>query len=416
MSKLAIKGGSPVRSKPFPTWPVWGDEEIRNLTEVVKSRQWGRIKGKKTDEFESKFADYHKAKHGICVNSGTTALRIALTAADVEIGSEVIVPAYTFIASATAVIEAGCIPVFVDIDPNTYNIDVQEVEKKINKKTDALMPVHFAGRPADMDGIMKLAHKYDLKVIEDAAQAWGAEWKETPVGAIGDAGCFSFQSSKNITAGEGGIILTNDDMVAKMARSFHNCGRSEEGQWYEHYYFGGNTRMTEFQSAVLLAQFERYPDLKKIRQENMEYLNERLAEIEGIKPLADDVNITRHACHLYAFRYKKEFFNDKPKNSFIEALRSEGIPASPGYSLPLYKQPVFLRKTFGPRGKAISLPVDYSSFQCPETEKACYEEAVWFTQNILLGTQEDMDDIKEALKKVQENIGELNEGVGSFYE
>ncbi|MBN2412156.1 DegT/DnrJ/EryC1/StrS family aminotransferase [candidate division KSB1 bacterium] len=408
MSTLAINGGTPVRTKPFPVWPVWGDEEIEYLTQVIKSGSWGCLKGKVTSEFEQKFAEYQNAKYGICVNSGTTALKVALTAADVDSGTEVIVPAYTFIATATAVVEMGGIPVFVDIDPETYNIDVKKAEDVITKNTAAIMPVHFAGRPADMDAINPLAKKYNLKVIEDAAQAWGSEWKGKRVGAIGDAGCFSFQSSKNINAGEGGIILTNDDLVAKMARSHINCGRSEEGLWYEHFYFGGNYRITELQTAVLLAQFERYDELKEIRQKNCQYLTEKLKSIEGIVPLKDDPDVTSHSCHLYIFKYKNEHFAGKSKTSFIDAMRKEGIFTSPGYSIPLYKQPVFINKAFGPRGRSVNIPVDYTNNYCPETEKACYEEAIWFTQNMLLGTEEDMDDIVKAIGKIKENAEELN--------
>jgi len=408
MSFLAINGGEPVRTHPFPVWPVWGDEEIKYLTNVIKSGNWGSLKGKLTPEFEQKFAEYQNAKYGICVNSGTTALKIALTAADVDSGSEVIVPAYTFIATATAVVEMGGIPIFVDIDPDTYNIDLKMAEETITKKTTAIMPVHFAGRPTDMDAIIKLAKQYNLKIIEDAAQAWGAEWKGRRVGAIGDAGCFSFQSSKNINSGEGGIILTNDELVAKMAKSHINCGRSEEGLWYEHFYFGGNYRITELQTAVLLAQFERYDELKEIRQKNYLYLSENLSNIEGIEPLKDDPDVTSHACHLFIFKYKKEHFANKSKSSFIEAMRKEGIFTSPGYSIPLYKQPVFLNKAFGPRGRSVNLPVDYKNNFCPETEKACYEEAIWFTQNILLGTEQDMDDIVSAITKIKENAEELS--------
>lgn len=407
MARLAVKGGKPVRTEHFPVWPVWGDEEIQNLTNVVKSGKWGCLSGTRTAEFEQQFATYQHARHGICVNSGTTALRLALTAADVSAGDEVIVPAYTFIATASAVIDMGGIPVFVDIDPETYNMDVKAAEQAITERTRAIMPVHFAGRPIDMDAVLALAKKHDLKIVEDAAQAWGAEWKGNRLGAMGDVGCFSFQASKNINAGEGGIIITNDDVVAKMARSHNNCGRSEDGLWYEHFYFGGNTRMTEFQAAVLQAQFARYDGQKEIRQGNLAYLNEKLGEIEGIEPLADDENITSHASHLYIFKYIKKSFANKPKENFIEAMQQEGIPTSTGYSLPLYKQPVFLNKAFGPRGKTVDLPVDYASFDCPETEKACSEEAIWFTQNMLLGTRDDMDDIITAIKKVKENADEM---------
>lgn len=404
---LAINGGSPVRTAPFPVWPVWGDEEIDGLVQVIKSGKWGRITGKVTETFEKKFAAAHAAKHGIAINSGTTALRVALTAADIDVGDEVIVPAYTFIASASAAVEAGAVPVFVDIDPTTYTIDPAQIEAAITPRTRAIMPVHFAGRPADMDAIMAIASRHNLVVIEDACQAWGSSWKGRPVGAIGAAGCFSFQSSKNVNAGEGGMIITNDDVVEKFARSHHNCGRSADGLWYEHYYFGGNYRITEFQSAVLLAQFDRFAELTAIRRANVDLLIELLSDIEGIHPLAIPPEVTSHSCHLFVFRYDQKAFAGKSKNAFIDAMRKEGIPTSPGYSIPLYKQPVFLHKSFGPRGKKVDLPIDYASNHCPETEKACFEEGIWFTQNVLLGTEEDMHDIAAAVQKIQEHAAEL---------
>ena len=407
MSKLALKGGAAVRTQPFPVWPIWGDEEIENLTQVVKSGKWGSLSGERTGEFEKQFAEYQDAKHGILINSGTTALRIALTAAGIGEGDEVLVPAYTFIASASSIVEAGGVPVFIDIDPQTYNIDVNKAEAAITEKTRAIMPVHFAGRPADLDAVLDLAKRKELVVIEDAAQAWGSEWNGKRVGAIGAAGCFSFQSSKNINAGEGGIILTNDDLVAKMARSHNNCGRSEDGLWYEHFYFGGNTRITEFQSAVLLAQLSRYDEQKKIREANLTYLNLELSKIDGIVTMVGDDRITSHSSHLYIFKYDKDKFSGKSKASFIQAMQKEGIPTSPGYSIPLYKQPVFVKKAFGPRGRTINLPVDYENMVCPETEKACYEQSIWFTQNVLLGTSEDMQDIVEAVSTIKEHADEM---------
>ena len=408
MGILAIKGGTPVRTAPYPIWPEWGQEEIDQLTAVIKSGKWGSLNGTRTREFEEKYSAYQHAKHGICCNSGTTALKLAIMAAGIEPGSEIIVPAYTFIATASAVIEAGSVPIFVDISPDTYNIDPQMIAAAITPRTAAIMPVHFAGRPAEMDEILELAQKHHLKVIEDAAQGWGAEWRGKRVGAIGNVGCFSFQSSKNINCGEGGIIVTNDDLIAKMARSHNNCGRSEDGLWYEHFYFGGNTRITELQSAVLLAQMLRYERQTEIRYQNLSYLNEKLSTIPGIAIMRPDPRITGHACHLYIFRYQKDFFAGKPKAAFINAMRQEGIPTSPGYSIPLYKQPVFLKKAFGPAGQIIDLPIDYSQAFCAESERACYEEAIWFTQNILLGSRQDMDDIIAAIEKISSNAHELD--------
>jgi dTDP-4-amino-4,6-dideoxygalactose transaminase len=407
MAKLAINGGSPVKTKPFPRWPVWDQNEINHLTQVVESGKWGSMQGDKVKTFTEKFASYHQAKHGTCVNSGTVALSIALKSVGIGDGDEVILPAYTFVASATAILDVGAIPVFVDIDPESYNIDPQKVEAAITEKTAGIMPVHFGGRPAAMDRILSIAKKHNLKVVEDAAQAWGSEWNHQKVGAIGDAGGFSFQSSKNITSAEGGIILTNDDETAKFCRSFANCGRVDGGVWYEHYYLGGNFRMTEFQAAVLLAQFDRYSGLKQKREKNAQYLTQRLAQIEGVEVLSNDPNITSNSIHLYIWRYKKEYFDNIPKSKFIEALQKEGIILSAGYSIPLYTQPLFKNLAFGPRGKKIDLGIDYNSYYLPETERACYEEAIWLPQFVLLGDEDDMKEIVEAVLKIKENVDEI---------
>jgi len=407
MSKLAVNGGTSIRTKPFPKWPLWDQNEINNLKEVIESGKWGSLHGDKVKSFTDKFASYHQAKHGICVNSGTVALSIALKSAGIECGDEVILPAYTFVASATAILDVGAIPIFVDIDPQTYNIDMNKIEQAITEKTTGIMPVHFGGRAVDMDSILAFAKKYNLKVIEDAAQAWGSEWNHQKVGAIGDAGGFSFQSSKNITSAEGGIILTNDDETARFCRSHANCGRVDGGIWYEHYYLGGNYRMTEFQAAVLLAQFERYHELKQKRGKNARYLNNHLSQIEGIEILSNDPKITSNSYHLYIWRYKKEYFNNIPKLKIIQALQKEGLIVSAGYSIPLYTQPIFKNLAFGPRGKKIDLGVDYNAYHLPETEKACYEEAIWFPQFVLLGDEKDMKDIVDAVIKVTENVNEL---------
>jgi len=407
MVKLAVNGGTPVREKNFPAWPVWNQDEIDGVTEVIKSGKWGYYQGSKVTEFENKFAGYHEAKYGVCMNSCTTGLKIAVLAMGIEQGDEVILPCYTFIASASSIVEAGAVPVFVDIEPGTYNIDPGKIEPAITEKTKAIMPVHFAGRPANMDKINGIAEKHGLKVLEDAAQAWGSEWKGSKVGALGDAGVFSFQSSKNITSAEGGIVTTNNENIEKLTRSTMNCGRSKDGLWYEHYYLGGNWRLTNMQAAMLLAQFNRYPEQKNTREKNGRYIEELLRNIDGIQPMEKDENVTSNSYHILIIRYKKEFFADKPKDKFIKALNAEGIPCSGGYSIPLYKQPVFKNNTFGPAGKKADLGIEYGSMYLPETEKACFEEAVWMKQNLLLGTQNDMDDIATAIEKIQKYKDEL---------
>ncbi len=402
MSKLAIDGGEPIRKKPFPKWPVWDENEVNALKNVLESSVWG-VGGSKVPEFEQKFASYVGVEYGICVTSGTTALEIALRAADVGPGDEVIVPPYTFMATASAVLQIKAIPIFADIDKDTYNLDPSAMESAITERTKAVIPVHIGGCPADMDRIMEIAKKHNLVVIEDCAQAHSAEWKGRKVGSIGDMGCFSFQSSKNLCAGEGGIITTNNKEFGDKCWSFHNCGRIRQGAWYEHPLLGSNLRMTEWQAGILLAQMERLDEQTKIRNHNALYLSKKLSEIDGIKPLVRDERVTTHAYHLYIFRYDSSKFNNVPKYKFIEALNAEGVPCSSGYN-PLYKDDLFK----APIQKCpISCgyykgEVDYSKVYCPVTEKACSEKAVWLFQSMFLGTESDMDDIVNAICKIKE--------------
>lgn len=404
MAKLAIDGGEPIRKKPFPKWPVWDESETNALKSVLESGVWG-IGGSKVPEFEQKFASYVGVEHGICVTSGTTALEIALRAADVGPGDEVIVPPYTFMATASAVLQIKAIPIFADIDKDTYNLDPDAMESAITERTKAVIPVHIGGCPADMDRIMEIARKHNLVVIEDCAQAHAAEWKGKKVGSIGDMGCFSFQSSKNLCAGEGGIITTNNREMGDKCWSFHNCGRVRQGAWYEHPLLGSNLRMTEWQASILLAQMERLDEQTKIRNHNALYLSKKLSEIDGIKPLVRDERVTTHAYHLYIFKYDSTKFNNVPKYKFIQSLNAEGVPCSSGYN-PLYKDDLFkspIQKcplSCGYyKGK-----VDYSKVYCPVTEKACSEEAVWLFQSMLLGTENDMDDIVDAICKIKEYL------------
>lgn len=407
MAKLALNGGEPVRKKPFPKWPIFSEKEMKALKDVLESGFWG-VGGSRKKEFEEKFAAYQHAKHGIAVTSGTTALEISLRAVGLGCGDEVIVPSYTFMATAIAVLYVNAIPVFADIEPETYNIDPKSVETLISKRTKAILPVHIGGRPADMDALLSLAKKHDLYIVEDACQAWGAEWKGLRVGALGEVGAFSFQSNKNITSGEGGIIITNSEDLYVKAWSLHNCGRIPQGAWYEHHLPGANYRMTEFQAAILLAQMERFDEQTEKRIENARYLNSKLSKIDGIKPLKDDERVTRHAYHLYIFRFSPDAFGGISKSTLARALQAEGIPASVGYSKPLYKEPYleYFKKC------PLSCPhygklMDYSNVKMPVAEKACYYEGLWLPQYVLLGSRDDMDDIISALEKIKENVDEI---------
>src|SRR5690606_8381823 len=274
---LAIDGGTPVRSQPFPAWPVFDHREGRALLEVLHSGHWGALTGTKVPAFEKAFAQFQDAAYGVCVPNGTIALELALRALGVGPGDEVITTPYTFIATASAAFAVGARPVFVDIDPDSLNLDPDRLEAAITERTKVIAPVHIGGHSADMDGVLRVAAAHGLRVLEDAAQAWGASWRGRRVGALGDLGIFSFQSSKNITAGEGGIVLTNDAELAELCWSIHNVGRVPGGEWYQHERLGSNLRMTEWQAAVLLAQLERLPEQLALREANARYLAERLA-------------------------------------------------------------------------------------------------------------------------------------------
>ena len=410
MEKLAINGGEPVRTKPFPSWPVVGEEERDNLLKVFESGKWWY--GEKVKEFEEKFASFQDAQYGITCTNGTAALEVSLLSLGIGPGDEVIVPPYTFVATASAVLRVSAIPIFADVVLKTANLDPADAEKKITEKTKAIIPVHFAGLPCDMDAFKQLAKKHNLKIIEDACHSWGSKWKNKGTGALGNCGVFSFQMSKNITSGEGGIILTDNKEIADTARSFTNCGRGKDKPWYEHYLLGSNLRLTELQAAILLGQLTRLESQVLKREENAKYLNEKLKEIPGIEIVdSDDPRISRRSYHLYNFRYLKEEWNNIPREKFLDALQAEGIPAYSGYPHPLYKNPLFLRKGKGPRFCPLSCPyygkeTDYSKVSCPNAEKIC-EEAVWLRHSVLLADKEDMDGTITAVKKVRGSIDRI---------
>jgi dTDP-4-amino-4,6-dideoxygalactose transaminase len=402
MEKLAILGGHPVRDEAFPRWPVWDDLEEKALLTVLRSGTWGiSTESHFIDRFEKEFAAAHHAKYGRSVFNGTAALEVSLRALEIDYGDEVIIPPYTFMATAIACLMVGAVPVFVDIDPRTYNLDPEKIEAAITSRTRVIIPVHIGGNPADMDRIMEIARKNNLWVIEDACQAHAAAWKGQRVGAIGDLGCFSFQSSKNINAGEGGIILSNNEQLAELCWSIHNCGRVREGKWYQHEVLGANYRMTEWQAAILGAQMTRFETLAQLREDNGLYLEKNLSSISGFQALERDARVTQHGYHLFISRYDASAFHGLPRQLFLEALKAEGIPCSEGY-LPLYKMKAIQDGTRRlKRSLSVSEPSQIEP-DCPACEKACYSEAVWFTQTMFLGTHKDMDDITQAVIKVKE--------------
>jgi dTDP-4-amino-4,6-dideoxygalactose transaminase len=399
---LAINGGSKTIDKNFE-WPVFDETEINAVADVVRSGKWGNPDcGDIVKSFEDDFAAFCGVKYALTCVNGSVALRIALIATGVKPGDEVIIPPYTFIATSTIVLEANCVPVFVDIDPDTYNLDPEKIEAAITSRTKAIIPVHFAGQACEMDKIMAVAKKHNLKVIEDACHGHGAEYKGKKLGTIGDAGCFSFQSSKNLTSGEGGMVITNDEHLFDMMNSLRNVGRVKGGQWYEHHYLGCNYRMTQLQVVLLVNQLRRLKEQTFRRHQNGTYLNSLVEKIDGIKPLGRGKGETLHSYHIYIFKYDKSKFNNLPKAEFAQMLAAEGVPCFMGYPKPLYKQPLFQDKNF--MCYAIPEDVSYRKVFCPVTEKACAEEAVWIMQHAMLGPKEDMEKFAEAIVKIQKAV------------
>jgi dTDP-4-amino-4,6-dideoxygalactose transaminase len=404
--QLALFGGRPVRARPFATWPIFGEEEERRLLHVLRSGKWGRLHGEEVGMFEKRFAKMHGCKHGIAVCNGTVSLRIALLAAGIEAEDEVIVPPYTFVSTATAVIEANAIPVFADIDLDTFNLDPAAIRRAITPRTRAIIPVHFAGQMADMRAINKIAREHNLTVIEDAAHAHGASYENRPAGSLGDFGSFSFQSSKNMTSGEGGIITTNSDALAEACRSIHSCGRVEGGLWYEHHRIAGNYRLTEFQGAILNAQLNRLEIQTETRDKNGQRLAARLAEIPGVYPQRRAPEITRHSYHLFMLRLDPQQFG-APRSKVIQALQAEGIPCSAGYGYSLPQQPLFKKKAFGPYLPKARAKLKFERAVVPNSDLLCREQCIWLEQSIFLSTPADIDDIARAFEKIHENRSAL---------
>jgi dTDP-4-amino-4,6-dideoxygalactose transaminase len=260
----------------------------------------------------------------------------------------------------------------------------------------------MGGQPAEMDRIMAIAKKRNLIVIEDAAHAHGASYDHTPIGSIGHMGSFSFQSSKNLTGGEGGIITTSDERLAAECRSIHNCGRRDGGLWYEHHVISANYRLGEFQGAVLNAQLERLEKQTETRDINGQYLASKLSRIPGIHPQTRIAECTRHSYHLFLFRIDAKVFG-APRQAVLKALQGEGVPVSGGYAVPLYRQPLFVNKAFGPYLPNASARLNFADVKCPNCEKICFEQGAWLEQSLFLGSRSDMDDIAAAFEKVFSN-------------
>ncbi len=407
--RISVAGG-PLKPA-WPKWPMWNPAtDEPPVLEALRSGVWSRAKV--VQQFEEAWAKTIGAKRCVTTVNGTNAMICSLTNLEVGGGDEVLLPPYTFIATPQAILQTGAMPVFVDTDPETFQMDVNKIEEKITPRTRAILPVHIAGIPCDIEAIMKIAKKHNLVVVEDACQAWLSEVNHKKVGTFGNAGCFSFQNSKNIPMGEGGAIVSDDEAFIDRCYSYHNFGIAQGSMVEKHgsglSMFGTKLRLTEYQAAIGLAQLKRLEAQTTLRTENAAYLKSRLENIPGIIPYKLHSSVTRVSFHLFPFRFKSEEFKGLSRSAFIKALSAEGVPCNSGY-VTLNNQP-FLGHAFQSKNfKKMYSPdmLDFNKYlernKCPQNDILCNEEAVWFSQNILLGSRADMDFIVSAVEKIHKN-------------
>ena len=413
MPELAILGGSRTRIEPYPEWPVWDERDIQAVTEVIRSGRWGGFPypGPKTTELAEKFSELQGGGYAVPMVNGTVTMEVALRASGIGWGDEVIVPAYTFQATASAPMAAGAIPVIVDIDPNNYCLYPRATESAIGSKTKAVIPVHLGSNMADMDAIITLARKYNLIVIEDCAHAHGARWKGVGAGTIGHFGSFSLQSSKTLTSGEGGILLCSTPELAARAASIIDCGRPHalgggpempDGESV----MGGNYRLGELQCALALVGLERFPSQAKLRESMAAYMDEALSEVPGVRVLKHDPRHTTRSFYRYIFAIDPVVFGTE-HDLLCAALEAEGIPCWTGY------EAMNNYSLFQPQESRLAVPTAFPEYfkfdnmKFPEAQRACEHEAVWLDEAIFRVGQKGVDDAVEAIKKIQKNISEL---------
>ena len=412
--KPALLGGRPVRGAPFPAWPVVDEREEHALLETLHSGEWYRGSGQTVSRFEQSWAERTGARHCIATANGTSALFASLAGLGVGPGDEVILPPYTFVATLNVVLLQYALPIFVDTDAETFQIDAGKIDRAVSDRTAAIVPVHLGGNACDMDAILEASRRRGVPVLEDACQAHLGEWRGRTLGTLGAAGCFSFQASKNLSSGEGGAILTDDDELAARCYAFHNNSRARRGSPGFDYESGrgANLRLTEFQGGLLLAQMTRLEEQSRTREQNAAYLTRQLEEIPGIRPARSYQGCTRNAYHLYMLRYDAGQFAGLPRARFLEALTAEGIPCSGGYT-PLNSQPLVEAALSSRAYRRIYPPELLADWEertrCPANDRLC-GEAVWLTQTMLLGPRADMDDIAAAIRRIHAAAAELARG------
>ena len=412
MPKLAINGG-PAAARDFrvPQWPIVTTEDKVAVLDALESAHW--CLGPKARTFGTAMAKAHDAKYCVPVSNGTTAIQLALRAAGVRAGDEVICSAVTFIATASAVAEIGALPIFADADPKTAQIDVKHAESLISKRTTAVLGVHYGGYPFDLDKFRRLCKKRGLLLLEDCAHAQGTEWRGRKVGAIGDCSGMSLQQSKGLAIGEGGVVMTDSDEIHERAWLIHNIGRVAIQSGIGHHVLSSNYRMHEMQAALGLSALKRLPREVRLRHGNGEWLAAQLSAIGGVDPLPRDRRITQRGYYFFIIRYDSSKWQGLHRDRFVAALRAEGIPCGTGYGVPLYRNTAFdpdkLDEVLGLFKKERP---DYRKIALPVADAFCAEQQITLSHPILMARRGDLTKLLNAITKLKENVDELLAGDG----
>ncbi len=406
MSELALNGGKQACPPGIvPCWPYYGPEELAAVQRVVESRNWWRGTGSEVEEFERQFADFHDCRFALAVSNGTQALEIALSCLGIGFGDEVIVPAFTFVATATAVLTVGAIPVTVDVDLDTYCINVAAARRAVTSRTKAIVPVHLAGHPADMDGLLEIARETGVMIVSDSAHAHGARWKGVSLPKLTPASMYSFQNFKLLAAGEGGALLTDDEEIARRGWLRHTYGRPKRDTKYQHLELGTNCRMTEFQGAILRSQLARFPQLLQEREEGSQRLDEYLSGIDGLHLTRRHPSVTTHAHYMYMLRIEPEKLQ-VDRDFLIRALVAEGVPAYRTYpsipDLEMFQNSSLWNGEVPSALEARNVKMALERHAVPNSrEISC--NSIWLHHPVLLGGEQVQAKVAEAFHKVLEH-------------
>ena len=396
-----------LEKKNFPHWPIYDEHEINSITNVIKSGKWwcgspGLHQGEYVWSFQDTFAEFQDSKYCVAVFNGTVALEAALIALGIGMGDEVIVSDYTFVASASAVIATNAVPIFCDINPETFVMNVNLIESLITNRTKAIIPVHLAGNAVEMDKLKQIAKYYNLKIVEDCAHAHGSVYKGKKLGNWGDIGAFSFQASKVLTSGEGGAMICNDETLADSLYSYIDCGRKKNAHGYAHFSYGTNYRMSEYQAAILLEQMKKFPDQHMLRNKNAQYLIKELNAIDGIKTMTPSLGTETLGWYIFPFIFNPQKFGGITKDDFNKKLNQNGIPTDDTYP-PLHSLDCF-------KFTKLKKGIDYSHANWGSKKSTnekfpivsdIYSRSIQFPQELLLASKDQLDSVVEVINSLR---------------